>query len=265
MAQGVSGSMYEKRLVAWAFLSQILQSNVNKARFHRTTSPRRCWADIVDWYDTKTNAQKGMCMRELYNFKIGNEDNPVEKLYAIEDLREKLVHAGMSADDNTLYSCSLNAHPTAEDAFEIWGLNLKQVYDRKDILNRIRSQYEALLPTCGKSKGWSNSHALIGNGGRGHGGGGGRGHGGGRFGKGKEGGNSNKNAGAETSKVTCFRCRAKGHFSNKCNTKICEKCGGRGHEISKCASPADMDESPAEAVLAMVEDSGDDAVETTSF
>ena len=65
--------------------------------------------------------------------------------------------------------------------------------------------------------------------------------------------------------MTCFRCRAKGHFSNKCNTKICEKCGGRGHEISKCASPADMDESPAEAVLAMVEDSGDDAVETTSF
>ena len=118
-------------------------------------------------------------MRELYNVKIGKADNPVEKLYAIEDLREKLVNAGRSVDDNTLYSCFVNALPTAEYALEIRDLNLKQVYDRKDILNRIRSQYEALLPTCGKSKGWSNSHALIGNGGRGHGGGGGRGHGGG--------------------------------------------------------------------------------------
>ena len=70
MAQGVSGSMYETQLVAWVFLSQVLQSNVDKARFHRSTSPRRCWK-IVDWYDTKTNAQNGVCMRQLYNFKIG--------------------------------------------------------------------------------------------------------------------------------------------------------------------------------------------------
>ena len=120
-----------------------------------------------------------------------------------------------------------------------------------------------LLPTFSKSKGSSNSLALMGNGGRGHDDGGGRGHGGGRSGKGKEGGNSNKNGGA--SKMTCFRCRAKGHFSNKCNTNICGRCGGGGHESSKTASPADTDESPAEAVLATVEDPEDDAVETTSF
>ena len=41
MAQGVSGSMY--KLMAWLFLSQALQPNVDKARFHRSTSPRRCW------------------------------------------------------------------------------------------------------------------------------------------------------------------------------------------------------------------------------
>ena len=70
MAQGVSGSMYEKQLMAWVSISQALQSNVDKARFHRSTSSRRCWK-IVDWYDTKTNAQKGVCMRQLYNFKIG--------------------------------------------------------------------------------------------------------------------------------------------------------------------------------------------------
>ena len=175
------------------------------------------------------------------------------QLYAIEDLREKLVNAGRSVDDNTLYSCFVNALPTAEYALEIRDLNLKQVYDRNEILNLVRSKYEALLPTFVKSKGSSNSLALMGNGGRGHDDGGGRGHGGGRSGKGKEGGNSNKNAAAKTSKV------------NKCNTKICERCRGRGHESSKCASPADMDESPAEAVLAMVGDPRDDAVETTSF
>ena len=63
----------------------------------------------------------------------------------------------------------------------------------------------------------------------------------------------------------CFRCMAAGHYSDSCTAKLCKMCGGRGHESSKCASPADMDESPAEDVLAMVEDPGDDAVETTSF
>lgn len=55
-----------------------------------------------------------MCMRQLYNFKIGKEDNLVEKLYAIEDLREKLIDAGKSVDDNTQYSCFVDALPTAE-------------------------------------------------------------------------------------------------------------------------------------------------------
>ena len=63
----------------------------------------------------------------------------------------------------------------------------------------------------------------------------------------------------------CFRCRAAGHYSQDCTATTCERCGGRGHQIDKCASPADMDESPMEAVLAMVEDLEDDAVEATAF
>ena len=78
MAQGVSAAMYGKQLLAWVFLSQALQSNVDKATFHRSTSPRKCWELVQDWYDTKTNAQKGLCMRQLYNFKIGEEDDPVD-------------------------------------------------------------------------------------------------------------------------------------------------------------------------------------------
>ena len=38
MAQGLSAAMYEKQLLAWVFLSQALQSNVEKATFHRSTS-----------------------------------------------------------------------------------------------------------------------------------------------------------------------------------------------------------------------------------
>ena len=37
MAQGVSAAMYEKKLLAWVFLSQAIQSNVDKATFHRST------------------------------------------------------------------------------------------------------------------------------------------------------------------------------------------------------------------------------------
>ncbi|CAN0515542.1 unnamed protein product, partial [Laminaria digitata] len=157
-------------------------------------------------------------MRELYNFTVGKEGNPVERLYAIEDLREKLVNAGMSVEDNTLYSCFVNALPAAEYALERRDLNLKQAYDKKEILNPVRSQYNTLLPTFGKSKG--SSQTLMHSSEKG-------GEamvvevvGGGRSGKGKEGGNSNKNAGARTSKVTCFRCRATGHYSSKCTTQI---------------------------------------------
>ena len=64
--------------MAWVFLSQALQSHVDKATFHRSTSPRRCWEWVQDWYETKTNAQKGVCMRQLYNFEIGVESDPVE-------------------------------------------------------------------------------------------------------------------------------------------------------------------------------------------
>ena len=71
MAQGVSTSRYERQLMAWVFLSQALQSNFDKATFHRSTSPRKCWESVQGWYDTKTNAQKGVCMRQLYNFKPG--------------------------------------------------------------------------------------------------------------------------------------------------------------------------------------------------
>ena len=53
----------------------------------------------MDWCETKTNAQKGMCIQELYNITIGKEENPIERLYDIEDLSEKLVNAGMSVDE----------------------------------------------------------------------------------------------------------------------------------------------------------------------
>ena len=90
MAHGVTASTYERQLTAWVFLSRALQTNVDQATFRPNKSSRACWESIVDWYDAKTNAQKRTCMRELYNFTIKKGDYPVEKLYAMEDLREKL-------------------------------------------------------------------------------------------------------------------------------------------------------------------------------
>ena len=56
----------------------------------------------------------------------------------------------------------------------------------------------------------------------------------------------------------CFRCKTAGRYVDK---------GGVG-EDTRGASPhrqGNMGESPAEAVVAMMGDPGDDAVETTSF
>lgn len=38
----------------------------------------KCLEENVDLYDTKTNGQKGVCMRQLYNFTTGKKDDPVE-------------------------------------------------------------------------------------------------------------------------------------------------------------------------------------------
>ena len=152
----------------------------------------------------------------------------------------------------------------AEYSLEIRELNLKQVYDRKEITNLVLSRYETLRSSFGKSKNSSKSLALVGKGGNGYGGKGGKAHGKGKGGN----GNASPNGGARRAECPmrrCFRGKAAGHYSDSCTAKLCERCRGRGHERSKCASPADRDESPAEAVLAMVEDPGDDAVETTSF
>ena len=117
---------------------------------------------IVNWYATKTNARKGACLPQLYSFKIGTEDDPVEKLFEMEDLRVKLNNAGISVDSDTLYACFVSALPAAEYSLEIRDLNLKQVYDRKEIINLIRSRYETLRSSFGKSKGSSKSLALVG-------------------------------------------------------------------------------------------------------
>ena len=203
-------------------------------------------------------------MRELYNFTIKKEDGPVGKLYAMEDLGDKLNNAGISVDDNTLYTCFVSALPAAEYALKIRDLNLKQIRDRK--INLVCSKYE----TFGKSNGSSDSLAPIGKGRSGYWERGGKAHGGrGKSGNRKEGnGNANSNGGAGKANFSigkCFRCRAAGHYSERCTAAILERCVGGGHQIDKCASPADMDESAAEAVLAMVEDLEDDAVEATMF
>ena len=203
-------------------------------------------------------------MRHLYNYKIGMESDPAEKLFEMEDLHVKLNNAGMSVDSDTLYACFVSALPAAEYSLEIRNLNLKQVYDRTKIINLVRSRYETLRSSFGKSKGSLKPLALVGKGGSGYGGKGGKAHGKGKGGN----GNASSNGGAGKAKgpmKRCFRCKGAGHYSDSYTAKLCERCGGRGHVSSTCASPADMDESPAEAVLAMVEDPGDYAVETTSL
>ena len=101
-------------------------------------------------------------MRQLYNFKIGTESDPVEKSFEMEDLHVKQKNARMSVDSDTLYACFLPALPAAEYSLEIRDLDLRQVYGRKQIINLFPSRYETLRSSFGKSKGSSKSLALVG-------------------------------------------------------------------------------------------------------
>lgn len=252
IAQGrVSAKMYDRQIMAWAFLSQAFQTTVDLSKFHRGTSPRKVWEKTVDWHDTKTSDQKRVCMQGMHNFKIGKQDNPVEKFFEIEDFQEKLIGAGVVPDANTTYACFLNALPQIECALEILDIDIRDIglkpsYDRKEILHLGRNRYETLQKSKGKV---DNVHALVCEGGGGLRGGGGRGkggreRGGGKScrGSGKGGGNDGTatRAGKDMNSVICWRCRAKGHFSNDYTTKICDTCGGRGYDSSKCPSLTEM-------------------------
>ena len=147
----------------------------------------------------------------------------------MEDLRVKLNNAGISVDSDTPYACFVSALPAAEYSPEIRDLNLEQVYDRKEIINLVRSRYETLRSSFGTSKGSSKSLTLVGKGGSGYGGKGGKAHGKGKGGNGNT--SSNGGAGkAEGPMRRRFRCKAAGHYSDSCNKKLRERCGGRGHE-----------------------------------
>ena len=106
-------------------------------------------------------------MRQLYNFKIGTEDDPVEELFEMEDLHVTQNNAGMSVDSDPLYTCFVFAVPAAKCSLEIRNLNLNQVYDRKEVINLVRSKYEIVCPSFDKSKGSSKSLAIVGKGGSG--------------------------------------------------------------------------------------------------
>ena len=73
---------------------------------------------------------------------------------------------------------SVSAWSVVDYSLDIRDLNIKQVYDRKEIINLVGSKYETLLPSFGKSKGSSQSLALIGHERGGYGGKSGRAHGG---------------------------------------------------------------------------------------
>ena len=121
-------------------------------------------------------------MRQLYNFKIGVESDPIDNLFEMEDLHVKLNNAGMSVDSDTLCVCFVSALPVDEYSLEIRDLNLQQVDDRKDTINLVRSIYETLRSSFGKSKGSSKPLVLVGKGGSGCGGNGGKAHGKGKGG-----------------------------------------------------------------------------------
>ena len=250
-AEGGSPVMYERQLMALAFLSQAFKCPVDINRFHRGTSPRQVWEDTVEWYDTTSNAQKSGCLQKLHNFKIRMKDNPVEKFLEMEDLHVKLMNAGVGTDIATTYACFLNALPQDEYAQEIRDIGLMSTYSRKDILHLVRSRYDALQ----KDKKSTDGVALVSDG---------RGSrsrkkgSGGRGGGKKQQGGSNKDSGKESDrkKEECWRCHMTNHYADKCTTLLCEKCHGRNHSSSQCPSKDDNLEDAKHALMVRLVDDG---------
>lgn len=147
---------------------------------------------------------------------MGKDDIPVAELLGIED-RAAVVYKGeVGVNANTTQTCFMNGLPKIEYAQEIWDIGLMETCDRDEIIRLVQNRHDIL--TQGKKKGSSGLNAFVAQErGNGRHGGGGRGKSGrGRGGRqsGREGGNDSASAGKNMDSVTCWRCQAKGHYSD---------------------------------------------------
>lgn len=94
VSPGGSHEVHERQLDAWTFFFQALKSSVDEAIFRRHKSPRACWGAILDWYDTKRNAQRNEKMYQLPGFKFRRHKNTAERFYMLEELGARLSDAG---------------------------------------------------------------------------------------------------------------------------------------------------------------------------
>lgn len=251
LSAGISSETFEKQMEAWAFWSQALKSNTNRAIFHRCESPREVWDELQEWHGPKTNAQKLTLQQQMFDFKIGKKD-PIESLFEMEALQTKIQNAGVSMDANTTYTCYMRALPETFER-EKADIGAMPIYDRSKIIAIVRARHEVLKAKNGASA-TANVHALIAKE-RGRRGGRGRGRSGRGGGGRKNGGNDDDTDATEVDKnVVCHRCRGKGHYANRCNTKLCERCGGRGHNSNKC--PTEVDEHAAFAMTVELPEGG---------
>lgn len=116
-----------------------------------------------------------------------------------------------------------------EYKLEVCNLVKKTKYIGKQVLGLVQSREKRLRPLFGKPK----TNAFVADGGRG---GGGKMDGGAVVGS-LERATAVKEDARES--VTCWRCKAMGHYRDSCTVKACDRCGGKGYDSSKSGSPVD--------------------------
>lgn len=91
------------------------------------------------------------------------QDRGVDELVANVreyDLRGRFNNAGTNVDNIMLDASFVSVLPSAGYAFEIRDHNLEE-YDRKKMVHLVRRKCEKRLPSFGKPKGSSTTHALV--------------------------------------------------------------------------------------------------------
>ena len=271
IGQGVSGDMYDRQMAAYMFLSQALESEVDRGIFYRSESPREAWEKLHEYYGPKTNEQKRVLQLKMSGFKMKAGEDPVQALFELDALQEKMERAHIPIDTDTKYTHFLNGLPKSEFEQEQRDIGLMETYDREEIVRLVHNRYETLKRAREEDQAnkTADAHALacVEQGRsrvqRPHHGKSSGGRGGGRR-SGRENGDDGKAAGGRRNMdgVICWRCRAKGHYSDNCTIKLCDRCGGRGHDMSSCPTPVI---GHAGLILGISEEDSDEEVIAAGF
>ncbi|CAM9880957.1 unnamed protein product [Pylaiella littoralis] len=177
-------------------------------------------------------------MMRLLGYSIPAGSNPVDHLYAIENLYSRARNKGLTADTPFILAHFLSLLPPEYHQAK-FALETKPSVSRGEIIRMVATVHASITKKP-ERRADQAFFAAAGNGAASNGAASNGGLRGGRGNNGRRKGNQDGANENDRDDMRCFRCSHKGHTKRECKTAEadfnpkCTRCGGFGHTKNRC-------------------------------